>query len=155
MGGATHICSDKTGTLTLNDMTVMSCMTLNKTFKSDDFSSKLANEVHDGASLVKGSSGQTHWDMLVEAILWNSTARIEKNDNKDPKKPLDKFPWLTAGNVTEQGILKFFMHILQGEGCVAKQSEKTEDNTLCLIPFSSSRKRATIVMRNPNLAGSD
>jgi len=45
------------------------------------------------------------------------------------------------------------MHILQGEGCVAKQAEKTEENTLCLIPFSSKRKRASIVMRNPSQAG--
>lgn len=154
MGGATHICSDKTGTLTLNDMTVMACMTLGRSHTSDDFTDKLAREVHGATKEIKEpSSNQTHWDKLVEAVLWNSSARLERNDGKDPKKPIAKFPWVTAGNVTEQGLLKFYMHILQGEGCVAKQGDKTEENVLCLVPFTSRRKRAAIVVRNPALAG--
>jgi len=47
------------------------------------------------------------------------------------------------------------MSILGGEGCVSKQGMKSEENTLCLIPFSSSRKRATICIRNPAMAGTN
>lgn len=35
MGGASHICSDKTGTLTMNQMTVMSCAITNKVFSAE------------------------------------------------------------------------------------------------------------------------
>jgi hypothetical protein len=44
-------------------------------------------------------------------VLWNSSARIEPNDYKDPKI---NEPFLTRGNVTEQGLLKFFMSDMSG-----------------------------------------
>jgi len=47
------------------------------------------------------------------------------------------------------------MKILNGQGCIDKRNELTEENTLCVISFSSSRKRASIVVRNPEMAGTD
>lgn len=142
MGGATHICSDKTGTLTLNQMTTMACMTLQRAFMIDDaFKVKnLANEVKSASENVQVGH-KTAWDCIVEGVLWNSSARIER----DPE--CNQF--VTKGNVTEQGLIKYFMTLLQAEGCMSKRNELTEENTLTIISFSSSRKRASIVVRNP------
>lgn len=92
------------------------------------------------------------WQILTEGILWNSSARIELNDGKDPKQT-EKY--CTKGNVTEQGIIKFFMNDMGGQGCITFKNNLTEENTLCIIPFTSTRKRGTIVVRNPELAGTD
>lgn len=46
---------------------------------------------------------------LMEGVLWNSSARIEKDEDGQ---------WVTKGNVTEQGLIKFFMNVVGAEGCL-------------------------------------
>jgi len=88
--------------------------------------------------------------MLVEGFFWNSTARVEVNQDPDTR---NQQPFTLEGNVTEQGIIKFFMHVMGGQECLDQRNKLTEENTLALISFSSSRKRASIVIRDASKAG--
>lgn len=113
--------------------------------------------------------------MLIEGLFWNSSARIEKKtdaDIKDEKEAKEKLkagdanakaedkkdeqpfdPYKLVGNVTEQGIFKFFLKVMKHEECLAERNKLTEENTCALISFSSKRKRASIVVRNPSKQG--
>jgi len=90
--------------------------------------------------------------MLVEGLFWNSSARIEVNTDPDTKK--DE-PYVFLGNVTEQGIIKFFNKVMTSQECLEQRNRLTEENTCSLISFSSSRKRASIVVKYPAKAGQD
>jgi magnesium-transporting ATPase (P-type) len=149
MGGATHICSDKTGTLTENSMTVMSVMAVERVTEAgktqtDEFVQETQNTFKQVSF-----SGMNIWDILVEGVIWNSSAWIEKNDNKQNVNEPD---YITKGNVTEQGIIKLFMKAMSPTWCLNKMSDKKDDMILCNIPFTSKRKMGSIVVRR---AGAD
>jgi len=60
------------------------------------------------------------YEDLFEGVMWNSSARIERDEETKELVP--------RGNVTEQGLYKFFMNVKTAEGCIAKKNELTEDN---------------------------
>jgi len=47
------------------------------------------------------------------------------------------------------------MNDMGGKGCIDFKKELTEERILCIIPFTSTRKRGSIVVRYPDLEGSN
>lgn len=85
--------------------------------------------------------------MLQEGILWNSSARIEQNDHTNEEVKDD---YVTKGNVTERGIIKFFMDVEGGKECFDfKQSLGAlgGGKLMEVVSFSSRRKRASVVVK--------
>ena len=121
MGGADQICTDKTGTLTKNQMTVREFYTMEQVFNDKPANFK---SLHTA-------------DLLAEGVLYNCSARIEKNEQGQ---------MAPAGNVTEQGLLRFLMDLQVP--CMQILKDKP-DTILHLIPFNSSRKRAATCIRHP------
>jgi Ca2+-transporting ATPase len=86
------------------------------------------------------------WDIIIESVLWNSSARVEKNPGTDPAVQGE---FITQGNVTEQGLLKFFMHDIRGQGILDKKA-LLDNQLLQVIQFTSSRKKASVVVKTAN-----
>lgn len=126
MGGATNICSDKTGTLTCNQMSVVRGWLAEKSFD-------LTSETFDFSALPKSVV-----DALCDSLSLNSTA--EEKIDEEGKKVWD-------GNKTEQGLLRFVSEKLEFDymACRKKYTRETRKQW----PFNSEKKRmSTVVLKN-------
>eukprot|EP00158_Paraphelidium_tribonemae_P007500 Partr_v1_DN28270_c3_g1_i4_m75374 putative ATPase, Ca transporting, plasma membrane len=148
MGGATTICSDKTGTLTQNKMTVVAGLIGHRLeFKEshglDMLKEKLkisnSNLVDPASSPAAHAASMTpaeFLNVLADGIAMNSTA-FEEADQTGKM--------VFVGNKTESALLEFIRHLgLQNFQQVRDDSIPL---TLQVYPFSSERKSMSIVVK--------
>ena len=143
MGNATTICSDKTGTLTQNEMRVVSGTI--GTGYSFGGGTPESGEDENGTDPAGEPSAVSAEDcvakldssvqkLLLDSVALNSTA-FESEENGQTK---------FIGSKTETALLLFAKDHL-GMGPVAEEREKSQ--TIQLLPFDSARKAMGIVIQ--------
>ena len=151
MGNATAVCSDKTGTLTQNVMTVVAGVvgTMNR----------FSNRAVDNVELEKQSEKTRHDDgegvgayefcqklaepvktLLKDSIAINSTAFEVDDEGKQA----------FVGSKTETALLDFAREFLAMDHV---NIERGNAQTVQMFPFDSSRKCMGIVIKSPNGKG--
>lgn len=130
LGSATVICSDKTGTLTQNEMTVREvyCGGISYSITGVGYDPKGEIKTLEGKT-VEGTSSDALRDLLATAALANS-AELEKKEGV----------WRVVGDPTEGALLT-----LAAKGGVPKESLVPSHQILKEIPFDSDRKRMTVI----------
>ncbi|XP_071724578.1 calcium-transporting ATPase 8, plasma membrane-type-like [Rutidosis leptorrhynchoides] len=118
MGSATTICSDKTGTLTLNQMTVVEAYAGGKRLESADKS-------HLSPMLCS---------LLVEGIAQNTNGSVFMAEGGGGLE--------VSGSPTEKAILQWGMKLDMNF-----EAERTKSSIIHVYPFSSEKKRGGAAVR--------
>lgn len=133
MGAATAVCSDKTGTLTTNEMTVVQGVVNGEEFVISGYG---VSPRTPQVNVFDRSQPQLNvdLDLMVRALAHNSTARQQLIDGR--------IQWV--GNKTEHGLLGFVSVVQRDYMQVRNSVAETEKKQ---FPFNSTKKRMSTIVR--------
>ena len=130
LGAATVICSDKTGTLTANEMTVREIYAGETSYQVTGTGYDPIGEIRDKDEKTVDATERTALKDLLATMTLANTASLERKEGK----------WVVVGDPTEGALLT-----LAAKGGVPKESVAPSHQVLKEIPFDSDRKRMTVV----------
>lgn len=132
MGNATAICSDKTGTLTTNKMTVVAGTFGSTTFVHADTKSEKEQTISSWASQITPASKE----LIVQSVAINSTAFEGEEEGTS----------VFIGSKTETALLQLARdHLGLGSLSETRDNERVEH----MFPFDSAKKCMGAVIKLP------
>ncbi|MDD5774140.1 MAG: calcium-transporting P-type ATPase, PMR1-type [bacterium] len=131
LGSATVICSDKTGTLTKNEMTVQMVFADDKLFKVSGIGYEPTGNLSLEDTQINASDFPGLNKTLLSGVLCNGAQLTKVNDI-----------YKIIGDPTEGAILT-----LAGKANIWKKEKEEEYPFVDEIPFDSERKKMTVIRR--------
>lgn len=144
LGSTTVICSDKTGTLTKNEMTITHCVTLNGRGKKgvDIREFEVTGDGYEpkGSVLEDGKKIDKHTTQFLKQFFEDgflaSNGRVEKPDKNHRS-------WYAIGDPTEAAFTPLVMKVGLNPADLDKHFPLYVE-----LPFDSDRKRMTIIRKH-------
>jgi P-type Ca2+ transporter type 2C len=137
LGSATVICTDKTGTLTQNQMTVREAWIAGRLLQVTGVGYEPKGEFTDQDIEIRADA-ETDLQWLLRTATFCNTARLLGPDEKEPQ-------WRIIGDPTEGALL-----VAAAKAGYNPNKDSGAFELLNQIPFDSRRKRMSVVYRNLN-----